>query len=511
MPATGGRSPRALHCMSDWGALLLDSSDFLPLRECGHWSRTHLTVHLVADVALCVAGLVALALVVIVRRGGRPNRAASWGVGWSAPLMGLISLLGVIQLMEAIVFFHPAYRVLGLLKLSAAVLTWLFVAGLALRVGRHARSADAEKGAAFHDADGLLQMAVDAAPCGMLAVNEQGLIVLKNAETARIFGYEPKELLGKSVELLVPEGMADKHAQLRSGYAAHPVARRMGKRQTLPGRRKDGSTLPLEIGLNPMTIAGQRIVLCAIVDRTSAVENARALEQKTAELERINAELDGFAAAASHDLKAPLRAILNTATWLEEDLPPSAWNDETRQYMRLLKSRAARMESLLDALLQYARAGRTDLVPEQFSVRAVIEDIVLLLGEQAERAVVAQGELPVLHTPRVPFERVLYNLISNAVKHARGKPNCVVQVGARAEGDGYIFEVTDDGPGIPPEYFESIFEVFTTLRPRDEVEGVGMGLALVKKVVESHGGRVTVTSTPGVRTTFSFYWPKTFP
>lgn len=431
--------------------MLFDSTDFLLLWESGHWGRLHV---------LSFTGA---------------------GVGMSVACAGAAAIVGAL------------------------------VAGLVIQFRRQSGSSGTLPSDPAQQSVELLQLAVEASPSGMLAVDERGVIVLENAEAARIFGYGRKELIGTVVEVLVPLELAQGHAELRHRYSAHPAARAMGAHRNLLGRRKDGSTLPLEIGLSPLTIRRERLVLCAIVDRTLVAESERKLEQKTAELERINAELDEFAAAASHDLKAPLRAIQNAATWLEEDLPPSAWTLEATESMRLLKRRAARMETLLDALLQYARAGRTDLVSEEFPTRQVVDDIVLLLGEPARLSVRAAPDLPVLFTPRVPFERVLYNLISNAVKHASGKPGLVVSVNARAEGDGYIFEVTDDGPGIPPEYFERIFEVFTTLRPRDEVEGAGMGLALVKKLVEYHGGRVTVTSALGRGSTFSFYWPKAFP
>lgn len=181
---------------------------------------------------------------------------------------------------------------------------------------------------------------------------------------------------------------------------------------------------------------------------------------------------------------------------------------EVQESLRLMKSRAGRMEGLLDALLEYSRATREEAPTENFDPAQIVENIVLLLGQQAERCVRIEGELPSLNTPRVPFQQVLFNLIWNALKHGSSTHGLSVIIrGGLNEVARAWFSVEDNGPGIDPQFHERIFDVFLTIKPRDEVEGAGMGLALVKRIVEAFGGKVSVTSALGRGATFHFDWP----
>lgn len=232
----------------------------------------------------------------------------------------------------------------------------------------------------------------------------------------------------------------------------------------------------------------------------------REVKERTAELTKRLSELDGFAYVTSHDLKAPLRAIDHLAHWIDEDagaLLPSP----SREHLAKMRGRIKRMEKLLDALLAYSRADRYQYTVEQVDVTQLLDDIVRLVTPPEGFAVSAQPPLPVLRTQKVPLETVLRNLISNAIKH-HDRRDGHVQVAVQEVGEFLEFSVSDDGPGIAPEFHERIFQIFQTLKPRDEVEGSGMGLAIVKKIIESRGGRIAVTSTPGVGATFTFTWPK---
>jgi len=229
--------------------------------------------------------------------------------------------------------------------------------------------------------------------------------------------------------------------------------------------------------------------------------------ERTAELERSNRELDRFAYVASHDLKAPLRAIDNLSTWLYQDandvLPPPS-----QEHLQKLRGRVRRMERLLDDLLAYSRAGRVQHAPQEVDCGALVRSIFDLLSPPPEFRLTVYEPMPVIYTQRVPLETVLRNLLGNAVKH-HNRPDGHVQVAAHWTGQGDLleFSVQDDGPGMAAEYHERIFELFQTLQPRDQVEGSGMGLAIVKKTVESLGGSVSVESTEGSGTCFRFTWP----
>lgn len=234
-------------------------------------------------------------------------------------------------------------------------------------------------------------------------------------------------------------------------------------------------------------------------------ERAEDLLRLTSALERSNRDLDQFAYAASHDLKAPLRGISNLALWIEEELGESA-TDTVRGHIAKLRGRVHRMEALIEGILAYSRAGRTGNPPEPVAVGRLVRDVVDLLAPPPTLRIDVAPDLPVLHTERAMLQQVFMNLIGNAVKYAGGASGCVTVAWAR-EGDWVSFTVADDGPGIAPAYQEKVWGIFQTLSPRDKVEGTGIGLALVKKVVESRGGRVWLDSAEGKGATFGFTWP----
>lgn len=228
------------------------------------------------------------------------------------------------------------------------------------------------------------------------------------------------------------------------------------------------------------------------------------LARRAADLERSNRDLDEFAYVASHDLKAPLRDIDTLAGWIDEDAGASL-ADGTRRHLQTLRDRIGRMERLLDDLLEYSRAGRVRHEPEQLDVRRLVEDAIALAALPAELTVHVTGDAPPIRAARVPLELVLRNLLANAAKH-HDRPDGRVDVSIEADGEVLRIAVADDGPGIAPEYHERIFAMFQTLKPRDEVEGSGMGLAVVRKMAEAHGGRVRVESA-GRGATFTVTWP----
>ena len=266
----------------------------------------------------------------------------------------------------------------------------------------------------------------------------------------------------------------------------------------------------------PLTDGAGRVtdVFVHAVEVTDQVRARRVVEQKAEELARLaralevsNRELDQFAYVASHDLKAPLRGIANLSQWIEEDVGARDLSQDTREHLALLRGRVHRMEGLIDGILQYSRAGRVRERPEEVDTGALVREVVDLLAPPGNVAVEPAPGLPVLVTERLPLQQVLMNLVGNAVKYTR-RPDARIQVAAEDAGDFWEFRVRDNGPGIAPEYHERIFGIFQTLEARDKVEGTGIGLSLVKKIVESRGGRVWVESFEGAGSTFRFLWPK---
>lgn len=226
----------------------------------------------------------------------------------------------------------------------------------------------------------------------------------------------------------------------------------------------------------------------------------------TAQLEKRNQELDRFAYVTSHDLKAPLRAINNLSHWIEEDLADSLEGD-TRLHMKLMRGRVQRMENLINGLLTYSRVGRMQYDPSEVSVSQLLADIIDSLDVPPKFTIEIPDEMPTLVTELVPLQQVFSNLISNAIQHSDAD-NGKITISVRERGDFYEFAVADNGKGIAPQYHDKIFTIFQTLEARDTKESTGIGLSIVKKAVESQGGRVVVESQIGAGTTFRFTWKK---
>ena len=244
------------------------------------------------------------------------------------------------------------------------------------------------------------------------------------------------------------------------------------------------------------------------VDVTDHVKTRKELGELAEVLERTNRELDSFAYAASHDLRAPLRGIANLAQWIEEDLIASGEiKPETREMLELMRGRMHRMENLIEGLLHYSRAGRVHHQAETVDTGELVRSVVDLLSPPEGMRVIVARDLPTITTERLLLQQVFQNLIGNAIKHAH-RVDAEVIVTSRRVGPFYEYAVSDNGPGIAPEFHDRIWGIFQTLEARDRVEGAGIGLALVKKIVESQSGRVWVDSTPGHGATFKFLWRK---
>lgn len=380
------------------------------------------------------------------------------------------------------------------------------------------------------ESDERFRVAMDGAPVAMIMVDEAGKIVLANPQAERDFGYESRKLLGRGIELLVPDHVREKHPELRDSFNENPHSRAMGPGRELTARRRDGSEFPVEIGLNPLQTSEGRFVLCAIVDVTERIalmrrqqtlneelerrveertrelsETEARLRQRAAELETSNRELDQFAYAASHDLKSPLRGIQNLATWVLEDCGQQL-PEESLEDLKLLTSRAARLEALLESLLAYSRIGRKEGAPEAVDTGKLIAGIVDLLAAPPAFEFEIQENLPVVQAPRAALERVFGNLIGNALKH-HDREDGRISVTCASNETMHRFTIADDGPGIAPEFHKRIFRMFETLKPRDELEGSGMGLSLVQKTLQIHGGRIEINSNQAAGTEFHVSWP----
>lgn len=260
-----------------------------------------------------------------------------------------------------------------------------------------------------------------------------------------------------------------------------------------------------------------RAHLCEIREKTDALHGEvrlREAAQKECQsinrkLMRSNKELEQFVYISSHDLRAPLRVIDNAATWLVEDLEDEL-SGEQLENLHLLQQRARRMERLLDDLLEYSRVGRSfgdKRYQQHISGEQMLEQLRFLIEDNAQIALKTDGPWRDIEVTRMPLQHVLANLINNAQKHGYAS-GMEITLTVRDAGDFFQFDVEDNGPGIEAQYREKVFELFQTLRPRDEVEGSGMGLAIVKKVLDYYGGSIKLTESASGGCRFTVMWPK---
>ncbi|MBL0102774.1 MAG: GHKL domain-containing protein [Bacteroidetes bacterium] len=254
--------------------------------------------------------------------------------------------------------------------------------------------------------------------------------------------------------------------------------------------------------------SGKNVIIERITHQKNQLEQSnRKLQEYTASLEKSNKELDKFASIVSHDLKAPLRAIGNLTGWIEEDAGDTM-SGEVKANFDMIKQRVRRMEDLINAILDYSRADRRQGEDVQIDVKKLVEDTLDFIGKPENVEMQILNELPTIVSDRTRLSQVFSNLIGNAIKY-NDKKEIKVQVSSEESKEGWTFSVKDNGPGIEKQYHEKIFVIFQTLNRRDDVESTGVGLAIVKKIIDDHGGKIWVESEPGNGAEFKFFWPRT--
>ncbi|RQT62259.1 PAS domain S-box protein [Burkholderia cepacia] len=357
-------------------------------------------------------------------------------------------------------------------------------------------------------AEERLRLVVEAAPNAMVMVNRGGRIVLVNSQTERVFGYSRDELVGQSIERLVPARFRDQHPGHRTAFLAAPKSRPMGAGRHLTGLRRDGTELPVEIGLNPIETDEGMFVLAAIVDITERIRAEQALRERTDELARSNRDLEQFAYVASHDLQEPLRAVAGPLQLLQRRYQGQL-DARADEYIGHAVEGATRMQALIEDLLAYSRVGRSDNSFQSMQCAAALDNALNNLAVALEEAgaEVHRGFLPTVQAIPSQLTLLFQNLVGNAVKFRRHDGPLQIRVGAEPGADGWLFRVEDNGIGIDAQYFERIFLIFQRLHTRRDYPGTGIGLALCKRIVERHGGRIWVESEPGKGATFLFTLP----
>lgn len=349
---------------------------------------------------------------------------------------------------------------------------------------------------------------LEAAPDAMIVVNQAGEIVLVNVQAEKQFGYHRDELLGQKVKNIIPEGFAERQLadSLRSAEVAQ--AQKIGTGLELSGRRKNETEFPIEIMLSPLQSAEGTLVTAAIRDITTRKKAEQELFQKVEQLKRSNEELAQFAYIASHDLQEPLRMVASYTQLLARRYKGKL-DADADEFIAFAVDGANRMQRLIQDLLAYSRvATKGDellATSSEDALEQALSNLHVAISESG--AEVTHDPLPEVIADKRQLMQLFQNLVGNAIKYQSGSAP-KVHVAATMNGSSkWVFSVKDNGLGIDPQYFERIFGMFQRLHQRDEFEGTGIGLAICKKIVERHGGTISVESEPGQGSTFSFALP----
>lgn len=351
------------------------------------------------------------------------------------------------------------------------------------------------------------KLLVESAPNAMVLVNEKGEIALVNKQTEILFGYTKQELLNKKIEVLVPERLKKQHPGLRNTFHSHPEARPMGAGRDLCAVTKSGKEIAIEIGLTPISRSEGNFVLASIIDITERKKNEEDFRLYTKRIEEKNKVLEQFTYIASHDLREPLNSISSVIDFIVND-PELTSNEELLNLLTYIDKSAERMKTLVAGLLDFSRLGvNGKLVKSNVNdlIHAVLHDLGSMIHESQCKIVVAK--LPTIYVYKMEFRLLLQNIISNAIKYRRDNIATEISISATKEKSAWKFTIQDNGIGIPADQYEKVFLLFQRLHDRDEYDGIGIGLAHCKKIVELHDGEIWVESELGKGSAFYFNIP----
>jgi len=343
----------------------------------------------------------------------------------------------------------------------------------------------------------------DNANYGITSIDSHGKIEYINKYYANVLGYDQEEVLGKKMSFFYNENQKEKlsiinkNLQENGSYSAIEVWH----------TRKDGSVFPMLMNGNIIADATGKnsFTATSAINITDRKKYEHVQSQLFEELEDVNDELQNFAYVVSHDLKAPLRAISTLANWISTDYSDK-FDTEGREQIRLLISRVKRMHDLIDGILEYSRVGRINEEIIEIDLNILIKEVIDIIAPPSNIKIKVADNLPTINFESTRISQVFQNLLSNAIKFM-DKPQGYIEIGCKKRDDRWEFYISDNGPGIEEKHFANIFKIFQTLQPRDEFESTGIGLTLIKKIINMYEGIIWIESKLDVGTTFFFTLP----
>jgi PAS domain S-box-containing protein len=391
----------------------------------------------------------------------------------------------------------------GLICLFAAALAYLFVRTLAERKQHEEALKDSEE--RFR---GMAEAAEDA----IISADQQGRITFFNHGAERVFGHGGHVMIGKPLTAIMPERFRDAHQAGLKRFLATGEARVVGRTVELVGLKSDGSEFPLELSLSSWKMDQGAFftgIVRDITERKQAEENVRKLNEhlnlRAIELEAANKELEAFSYSVSHDLRAPLRAVDGFSRILLQKhgaaLPPDAL-----RYQNLICENAQQMGRLIDDLLSFSRLSRQPLKRQAVEPRQIVDEALRHLSRESDNghAQISVSKLRACQADPALLKQVYVNLISNAIKYSRKREGARIEIGCMDDNGPPIYYVRDNGVGFEMKYADKLFGVFQRLHRAEEYEGTGVGLAIVQRIVNRHGGRIWADAGIDKGATFYF-------
>ena len=513
----------------------MSGNDFMPHGYCFLWQPDVLWLHVLSDLGITLAylGIPLVLLWFIRQRKDMPFQLVFALFG------AFILLCGTTHALSIWVLWHPDYYFEGFVKALTAVVS---IATLVMMVRMlpqalnlpsprqlaTANAALARTNAQLEEANAKLAelyvrteergrvelgAVVDNVLDGIITIDESGAIESFNIACVSIFGYRPEEVLGRNIKMLMPDPYHAEHDGYLRNYVTTGQAKIIGTsgREAM-AQRKDGTVFPIDLSVSAFKVDGVRHFSGIVRDITRHKQAEESRQRLLERLTESNTELERFAYVASHDMQEPLRMVLNFSQIVATDYADKL-DDDGKEYLRIVGDSALRMRDMVQDLLDYARLGQEARTFAIVDMEAELRHVLINLDQMiaGSGAEITHDALPQVRGHAVQLMRLMQNLVSNAIKFQPKGRTPIIHIGVSDHEDAWVFSVRDNGAGIEPAFTGQIFEPFRRLHTWEAVSGTGLGLAVSKKITDTHGGRIWVESRPSEGSTFYVSLPKVLP